>query len=316
MDSRITLHKLEVFHHVVEEESVTRAAEKLYVAQPVVTAHLRSLEERVGARLFYRQGRHLRLTDVGGAVYAWAEEVLTRTQELDRHIQALSDGTRGTVVAAASNTVGSYQLPPILSEFRRQRPLVHVRLNIWNTEYALNATRTGESDFAVVVADSEPSGQGLSAERIGEDEIVLVAAPYASGCDGAITVEAFAEFPFVETPSGMQRRSWIDTQLRASGITERRIVMELGHPEALKWAVKEGLGVSLLFRSSVAAELRRGELREVRVTDVRFAMPVFLVHRRAKLLSALHLDLMATIRDSFMLESSSNREVVRPGEAE
>ena len=63
LDSRVTLHKLEVFSLVVELGGVSRAAEQLFVSQPVVTAHIRSLEQRVGARLFYREGRNLRLTE-------------------------------------------------------------------------------------------------------------------------------------------------------------------------------------------------------------------------------------------------------------
>lgn len=299
MDTRITLHKLEVFRLVVEEASVTRAAERLFVAQPVVTAHIRSLEQRLGAQLFYREGRQLHLTETGQAAYAWAEDVLTRTRELDRHIDALSDGARGTVVMAASNSIGSYTLPPVVSRFHADRPLVHVQLNIWNTEHALDTTRTGETDFAIVIADEEPSGQGLTAELIGEDEIIVVSGHVAAPGDEPLTPSALAALPFIETPGGRMRRSFVDDQLSRLGIGERRIVMELGHPEAMKWAVKENLGVSLLFRSAVAAELERGELREVDVEGARFAMPVFLVHRRGKLFTPLHLDLIAAIRALF-----------------
>lgn len=300
MDNRITLHKLEVLRLVVEEASVTRAAERLFVAQPVVTAHIRSLEQRIGAQLFYREGRQLHLTETGHAVYAWAEDVLTRTRELDRHIEALSDGARGTVVMAASNSIGSYTLPPVVSRFHADRPLVHVQLNIWNTEHALDTTRTGETDFAVVIADEEPSGQGLAAELIGEDEVIVVSGTQlAASADEPLTPAALAALPFIETPGGRMRRSFVDDQLKRLGIGERRIVMELGHPEAMKWAVKENLGVSLLFRSAVAADLDRGELREMHVEGARFAMPVFLVHRKGKLFTSLHLDLIAEIRALF-----------------
>jgi DNA-binding transcriptional LysR family regulator len=107
LDSRVTLHKLEVFSLVVELGGVSRAAEQLFVSQPVVSAHIRSLEQRVGARLFYREGRHLRLTEAGRAVHGWANDVLTHTRELSRHLDGLSDGTQGSVVVGASMSVGS-----------------------------------------------------------------------------------------------------------------------------------------------------------------------------------------------------------------
>jgi DNA-binding transcriptional LysR family regulator len=299
MDIRITLHKLEVFRLVVEEKSVTRAAERLFVAQPVVTAHIRSLEERIGARLFYREGRQLHLTEAGSAAYEWAQDVLTRTAELGRHVQALSDGTHGTVVLAASNSLGSYRLPPILAQFRRERPSVSLQLNIWDSEHALQTTASGENDFAVVVAGSAPAGLGLAAERLGQDEIVVVSAPGAYHADETIPVETLGGLPFVETPSGMIRRSFVDEQLRSRGIGQRRIVMELGHAEALKSAVKAEMGVALLFRSAVTPDLERGDLREVRVEDFAMAIPVFLAYRKSKFFSALHEDLIAAIRAAF-----------------
>ena len=122
VDSRVTLHKLEVFELVVEHGSVSRAAEQLYVSQPVVSEHLRSLERRVGAPLFYREARALRLTESGEAVHGWATDLLTRTRSLSRQIDGLSDGMRGSAVIAASMSVGSYLLPRVLAGFRRDRP--------------------------------------------------------------------------------------------------------------------------------------------------------------------------------------------------
>ena len=166
MDTRVTLHKLEVFSLVVELGGVSRAAEHLYVSQPVVSAHVRSLEERVGARLFYREGHHLVLTEAGRAVHGWATSVLTHTRELSRQLDGLSDGTQGSVVVGASMSVGSYLLPPVVTRFRRDRPLVNLQLNITDSDHAMQETEAGESDFAVVFleeAPAEPRARGAAA---------------------------------------------------------------------------------------------------------------------------------------------------------
>src|SRR5919109_5628135 len=176
IDRRITLHKLEVFELVVELGGVSRAADRLYVAQPVVTAHIRSLEERLGTDLFYREGGRMHLTEGGRAVHAWAADLLRRTRELSRHLEGLSDGTQGSVVLAASMSIGSYSLPPLLSRFRRERPLVDIVLNILDSEHAMADTEAGENDFAVVIAETDPVSQSLRAEMLGEDELVVVAA--------------------------------------------------------------------------------------------------------------------------------------------
>jgi DNA-binding transcriptional LysR family regulator len=308
LDSRITLHKLEVFEHVVELGSVTRAAERLFVAQPVVTAHIRSLEERVGAKLFYREGRRMLLTEAGRAVHLWASDVLRRTRELDRHLESVSDGRQGTIVLGSSMAVGGYLLPPVLSAFRVERPLVDIRLNILDTEHAIIDTLSGENDFAVVVSETSPATDSLAAELLGVEELVFVCAPDFEHAGATLPTERMAELPFVEAPRGLIRRSFVENQLNRVGIHDRKIAIEMGHPEAMKQATRAGLGVAVLSFTSVARELERGELARIAVEGVdELGFPAYLVHRKDKLLTAVHLDLIDRIRDFFAANSSHER---------
>jgi LysR family transcriptional regulator, low CO2-responsive transcriptional regulator len=296
MDRRIGLHKLEVLSTVVRLGGMSAAAEALLVAQPVVTAHVRSLEDRLGAKLFYREGRRLHLTEAGTAVHAWAEDVLVRTRELERYLDGLQDGRRGTIVLGASMSVGSYRLPSVLSAFREAHPDVEVRLGISDTEHALDDTRTGAFDFAVVVAAGEDDLPGLDAERVGEDAIVLVAAPGHALAGRTLGVEDLRTLPFIEAPEGIIRRAFVDRRLRELGVVQRNVVLQLGHPEAMKRATQDGLGVALLFRSAVEEELAAGTLRELPVEGVALAVPVFLVARKGKTFSPVHEALRADIR--------------------
>src|SRR5437899_1337828 len=78
---------------VVELGGVRRAAEQLYVTQPVVSAHLRTLQDRLGgAQLLYRDGRQMRVTEAGDAAYRWAKEVLSRSEDVVREIDGLAQG--------------------------------------------------------------------------------------------------------------------------------------------------------------------------------------------------------------------------------
>jgi LysR family transcriptional regulator, low CO2-responsive transcriptional regulator len=307
IDQRITLHKLEVFELVVELGGVSRAADRLFVAQPVVTAHIRSLEQRLGTDLFYREGGRMHLTEGGRAVHAWASDVLRRTRELGRHLEGLSDGTQGSVVLAASMSVGSYSLPPLLSRFREERPLVDIVLNIMDTEHAMADTEAGENDFAVVVTDGDPVSRGLSTEKLGDDELVVVAAPGREPSGSRITVDELAKLSFVEAPQKLLRRQFVDRRLERIGIGDRAVSIQLGHPEAMKRATMAGLGVAVLFRSAVESELENGALREIEVDDVDLAGPVYLIHRKDKLFSAVHRELIDAIRLHFALRDATRR---------
>ena len=296
LDLRISLHKLDVLSRVVQLGGVGRAAEDLFVAQPVVSAHIRSLERRLGAVLFYREGRQLHLTEAGRAVHAWAEDLLTRTRELERHLGGLSDGSTGSVVMGASMSVGSYLLPHVLTSFRARHPGAQLRLSISSTELAIEDTRTGTLDFAVVVTEPNLELPGMEVEQIGSDEIVLVAAPYSEPHADVISAKDLGLLPFIETPEGFIRRTFVEQRLRAAGVVDRNVVLQLGHPEAMKRAAQEGLGVTLLFRTAVRSELESGSLREVKVEDVDVVVPISLVHRKAKTFSALHKKLIDEIR--------------------
>jgi DNA-binding transcriptional LysR family regulator len=298
IDTRITLRKLEVFSSVVALEGFGRAAEQLCVAQPVVTAHVRSLEERLGVQLFYRDGRQMRLTEAGQAVYAWSEDVLRRTRELERDLTSLSDGARGRVALGASMSIGSYRLPPVLSQFGAEHPEADIRLSVLDSEHAIEDTRHGTLDFSVVVAPADDEIPGMTIELLGQDELILVATPGMVDSSHGLDVERLAQLPFIDAPAGTVRREFVDRQLRTWGVRDRSVVLQLGHPEAMKRATMEGLGVSLMFRGAVREELAQGRLEELRVGGGELWVPVVLVHRTGRDFSPLHAALIAAIRDA------------------
>src|SRR5438552_2612975 len=150
MDTRVSLHRLEVFCLIVDAGGVTRAAERLMVAQPAVSAQLRSLETALGAALFVRQGTTLILTEAGDRVYRWAREVLAGSQQVQREVDELSSGVAGTVVLAASMAIGTYLLPPIMAKLRAERPSADITVHIGEPATALRSVQLGDADFGVV----------------------------------------------------------------------------------------------------------------------------------------------------------------------
>ena len=288
---------------------VSRAAEDLFVAQPVVTSHIRSLERRLGEVLFYREGRQFHLTDAGQVVYAWAEDVLTRTRELERDLGGLSDGSTGNVVLGASASIGSYFLPHLLTDFRESHPGAKLRLDISSTEHAIEDTRTGALDFAVVaVTTPDVELPGMHVEQLGSDKIVLAAAPGVSAT-GRLTIEELSELAFIEAPENSAYARFVDQRLREAGIGDRNIMLQLGHPEAMKQAAQEGLGVLALIRTSMRDELETGVLRELHVDGVDMSIPISLVYRKGKIFSALHKALISEIRTLIAEQTESHVDV-------
>ncbi|MGN9841531.1 LysR family transcriptional regulator [Nonomuraea sp. H19] len=296
IDNRISLHKLEVFCAVVEQGGVGRAAAHLYVSQPVVSGHIRSLEERLGVELFHRVGQRLELTDAGHIAYRWSRDTLRRGNELDRELAGLAGGTAGAVAVATSMTVGSYLLPPVLTDFALAHPGARIAAHVFDPNQIWEAVTSGLCDLAVPIAPRIPHSRGLTGQFAGHQDLVLAGAP--GTVNDSISVEELARLPFVATPRSSIRRDLEDTALAELGVTDREVVIEFGHPEAIKHAVRAGLGVALLFRASVAAELATGALHEIRIAGTQPRLPVFVVWRTDKRLSPLQQTLITVIRDA------------------
>ncbi len=289
LNAHVTLQKLEVFCTVAELRSVTRAADYLCITQPVVTSHIRSMEDKLGAKLIRREGRGIVLTPTGLKVLEWAQDVVRRTLEMEREIGSATPFGTDKVVIGASMSVGTYQLPGLICDFQTEHPDGQVELSISNPKIALEDARTGECDMAVVVLSPEQRLDGLAVHALWNEPLLLVSAPRSKWVGQTATREQISQLPFISTTSGRVMKHLEESLLRTSGIASRRIVLALGHPEAQKTAVLRDFGVCLLFRSAVADELERGTLRSVETPEFGMSVPIYLAHRKDKNFSPFQL---------------------------
>jgi LysR family transcriptional regulator, low CO2-responsive transcriptional regulator len=301
LNLRITLHKLEIFCQVVDVGGVTRAAEVLFLTQPVVTGHIRSLEEHLGVKLFSRSGRHNVLTEAGERTYRWGREILRGARELYHELDELKGGTRGSVAVAASMSAGSYLLPPVMARFGLKRPNVRLSLNVLDYPSAQETVQAGKVDFAIVIGEGQARLDWLQYETIGFEDLVLVASEDFASRDKSLSAEEVSLLPFVDSPmSG--RRELAMWRMKEFGVSRLNIVMELGHPEAMKRAVVNGAGVAMLFRRSVSEDLESGHLTELSMDGSNLHFPIMLLTRVDKELSPTQTELVDAIRREFAVQ--------------
>lgn len=279
MDRRLPLYKLDILRAVVELGGVKAAADQLRVTQPVVTAHVRSLEKSLGVRLFAHVGRRLELTDPGRMVYEWAQDSDIRASQLERRLDSLAEGRRAAVLIAAGMSVGSYRLPAILTAIAGDHPDLKLSLDVVGPDGVIDSVVSGRSDFGVLIADEIARDHRVRYEQVGHEELIIVGAPGLIGTT-ALTVEALAEMTFVSTPVAHMRRTVEERHLHHLGIVDRKVIIELGHPEAMKTALVQRLGVALMFRCAASEELRSGALVEYPLDGVAMSEPVHFVTRQ------------------------------------
>ncbi|WP_317959638.1 LysR family transcriptional regulator [Phaeobacter inhibens] len=284
--SQITIHKLEVFCHVAELGSVSRAAEKCSIAQPVVTTHIKSLSQKIGVPLTKKNGRQISLTEDGKRIYDWAKEIVSQTRELEDELKDRKAGAIGSASIAASMTLGSYILPSVVSRFKESHAQSDISVQIANPKLASELVQRGECDFGFTIFDRVRGISSLEITPLYSEKLILAAARDTSIVGTEIAPESLSDLPFVTARTNTARRDLEDYALMTHGIVRSNIVLEFGHGEAIKQSVRAGSGIAFLFESSVKDELSSGVLREVRTPGMSLAFPVYFVRRKDKKMTA------------------------------
>lgn len=303
MEPHLSLRRLEVFRLVVDERSVTRAAEILKIAQPAVSSQLRSLEEWLGAKLFVRQGNRLVLTEAGERADQWSRSVLAGAAEVRRDVDGLESGTAGALVVAASMGVGTYLLPQLLTRFREHHPGADITLNISQPQEALRQVETAEADFAVTNWEAADLFPTVRTELLREERMDLVVRADQRPPDGRLALEDALQLPLVGTPKGVAAQQDLLSRIRAVTDTEPNFVIRLGHALATKQAVVEHGWAAFAPRYVVAQEIASGVLAAVDVPGLNLRERLVLMWRRDKVFSRMQLTMMGAVRDELTVPS-------------
>lgn len=168
------LRHLRYFIRAAEFMNFTKAAESLYVSQPTLSVQIHQLEEELGAELFARTGRTVRLTQSGQAFLARALQAVKEIEEGTKEIDAINGLLRGTICVGSLPLYGSRLLSAWLSTFNQLHPSVYVRVKSNPSEDIEAGILAGDIDIGfsfLPVPHSE-----INTRQLFRDEIVLVAA--------------------------------------------------------------------------------------------------------------------------------------------
>jgi DNA-binding transcriptional LysR family regulator len=253
---------LVTFEKVATVLSFTRAAAELAYAQSSVTSQIRALESSLGTELFDRLGSRIRLTEAGERLLPYARQIIELTEEA-RAAVVDAEEPAGSLTVGTMESLTSYRLPPLLELFHHRYPKVRLSLRTTLGDETRKALRQGTYDVGFLM-EPETEHAGLESRVLAPEPLVLVASPRHPLVRhvGGLKTEDLAEVQLVGTEPGCPYRDLFESEL-----TERTGApppfMEFGTIEATKRGVAGGLGVALLPRMAVGAELASGALTEV-----------------------------------------------------
>jgi DNA-binding transcriptional LysR family regulator len=258
--------RLKVFRVAAEELSFTHAAEKLFLTQPAVTMQIKNLEDELHLRLFDRTGQRIALTPAGRVLLGYASRIAVLCSDGERELAALRGETMGRLALAASTTIAQYLLPALAGAFVREHPGVELDIMSANTAGAVAALVEGRVRLALIEG---PAGRtDVKTEQFINDRLPLIVPPGHEWAEtGAIDSQKLAGSPLILRERGSGTREVVERALRKIGLPYKklRVVMELDSTEAVKSAVRAGLGVGFVSEWALSREIALGMLKEVPV---------------------------------------------------
>lgn len=279
-----SLRQLEVFARVVSEGSYSKAAQSMDLSQPTVSEHMASLEQTLGARLVDRVGGALELTTAGRLFHGYTKRILALVRETFQAMNELKGVVRGELIVAGSTIPGVYILPPLIMQFTAAHPDVRVGLKVGDSRFVVERILDGHAEVGMIGKDLDDPR--VWCKEFADDELVVaVGAKHPWAKRREVSVEELADQPFVVRERGSATRETYEKVLENHGLKGEkslRVVCEMGSTEAVKEAVRVGIGVSILSHRALAAEEKAGQLHTLRLKGVKLQRKLYLVRHATR----------------------------------
>ena len=271
----MTIRHLKTFCAVCEEGGITRAAEKLCVAQPSVSQTIGELERYYGVCLFDRVGRRLVLTPEGERLRVKAQEAIASFSEFEE--AARDTKARHIIRIGSSVTAGQMVLPRLISAIEATLDRAECRAIADSAAAVEQLVEEGSLDFALVEGSVS---RALAAEAVFSDRLMAVCSA-GMKIKNTLSPAELVSLPLLLRRRGSASRDLLDERLSSLGLKARPKLSSSSNSVLLA-AAREGLGVAVLPEALVAADLSAGRLKEVRIQGLELSRRWFAVRRQDK----------------------------------
>ncbi len=283
------VHQLRVFVSVFKNRSFSKASEELYLTQPTISNHIKTLEGELGCQLFDRLGRTIIPTKEAEVLYNHALEIIEKARSIKELIGHMKKEISGELVIGASTIPGTYLLPSIMAGFVGKYPSVSFQILISDSREIIE--KISRHELLMGIVGARLANSQIVYTPFLEDELIVVSSPSFIK-HGQMTLKELMNLPVLlrEQGSGTRRETEKILEDRGISLDSIKIAGIFGSTDAIKQAVKAGLGISILSRLSVRDELRYGILKEIRLSDTHMKRRFYIVtHKKRTLPEAYNL---------------------------
>ena len=300
--------QIEAFVYVYRLRNFSRAGEALYLTQPTISSHVNCLESELKVKLFDRSSKDVIPTEAGCTFYQYAVTLLETRDSAIASLNQNSEKIEGRLEIAASTIPSQYLLPQILAHFRAAYPNIYFILHQYDTREVIRALQ--DKKYQLGIVGTRLNEKNIAYEFLTSDRLMLIAAiddPKFSQ-KNTVSFESLVNYRFILREPGSGTRREFETALKKHGLTPDSlpVVAEMNGNEAIKYAVREGLGVSVVSSLSVKDYIESGYIKSLTIEGLDMERAFYLATHRNRPLSPS----VAAFRE-YILEYYQTRQVAK-----
>jgi LysR family cys regulon transcriptional activator len=243
----MNFQQLRIIHETVRQNyNLTDAANALFTSQSGVSKHIKDLEDELGVELFVRKGKRLLgLTDPGKELAKIVERILLDTRNIKRLAQQFSNQEQGHLTIATTHTQARYALPPVVTQFKKAFPHVHLILHQSSPGEIVSMLLDGVADIGIATEALESVAELASFPYYSWHHAVIVPHGHPLESVHPLTINAIAGYPIITYHEGFTGRAGIDETFAREGIVPD-IAMSALDADVIKTYVELGLGIGIV----------------------------------------------------------------------
>lgn len=280
---------LKTFIEVVNLESFSKAADKLYITQPAVTKQVQSLEKDFGTVLLKRQGRKIIPTQTGKELYIYAVNILNAEDEIYSKFRNENDILSGELTIYASSLPATYLLPDIIAEFSKEYSKIVYNIKKIDSKKVYESIENGLTSFGFI--GTSYNKKGIENLCIFNDELIVIAPSngYKNYKDKAVDINFLLEQNIIIREKGSATLQTFNKALKKfeCSINDFNIRAIVEDTEIIKNMVKNGIGISIMSNLAVKKEIEEGSIVPIKIKDIDLTRKLFYLYQKNRYFSKI-----------------------------
>ncbi|MCE5194755.1 MAG: LysR family transcriptional regulator [Nitrospiraceae bacterium] len=281
------IHHLKIFLSVYKSKSFSKASELVSLTQPTISEHIKKLETDLNCRLFDRMGKTIIPTKEADMLYNFATEIVEKAGNFKDALKNYKGKITGELAVGASSIPGTYILPRVIGLFRKKYPSATFQIFISDTKDVV--TKIMKHELLLGVVGSKFINKEINYIPFMDDELIVIASPHF-GIKKNISLGELIKFPLIMREEGSGTRREFEKFLDSKGISIDRLNITgfFNSTDAVKQAVKAGLGISVISRIAVADELKTKLLKEAKLDDFKIKRNFYLITHKKRTIPKIY----------------------------